>query len=118
MHPFVLRQIVFEDTRLRAACTEATRCPTGGGVEERLQLELSDLLAQEAAMQSEVNSAESRVERYVVCNQKWISILVEHITVFFVVLPCCVRCSEHSESPFRCRQSKYPTVSVILCTRV
>lgn len=54
---------MLEDTRLRAACTEATRFLTGGGVEERLQLELSDLLAQKAAMQSEVNSAESRVER-------------------------------------------------------
>lgn len=57
---------MLEDARLRAACTEAIRCPTGGGAEERLQLELSDLLAQEAAMQSEVNSADSRVERYLV----------------------------------------------------
>lgn len=63
LEAFCAAQILAEDTRLRAACTEASQSPPGGGVEERLQMELSDILAQKSTMQSEVNSVESRVRR-------------------------------------------------------
>lgn len=53
-----------EDSRLRAACTDATQGPPIGGAEERLRTEVSDLLAQKTTMESEVTSAESRVHRY------------------------------------------------------
>ena len=58
-------QILSEDTRLRAACMDASQGPLRGGAEERLHIEVSDLLAQKTTMESEVTSAELRVQRYV-----------------------------------------------------
>eukprot|EP00904_Undaria_pinnatifida_P000302 jgi/Undpi1/10272/HiC_scaffold_28.g12724.m1 len=59
----VEEEILSEDTRLRAACTDANQGPPCGGPEERLRTEVSDLLAQKATMEFEVSAAESRVQR-------------------------------------------------------
>lgn len=59
-----LKQIVREDNRLRTACTDASQNASSGGAEGRLQLELSDLRVEEAALTSEVEAAEQRVRRY------------------------------------------------------
>lgn len=55
-------QIVSEDARLRAACTEANQ-GAANGAEARLEMELNDLLTQETAIKSEATWAEARVQR-------------------------------------------------------
>lgn len=59
----VCEQIVREDNRLRAACTNASQSAFGGGTEERLQIDLSDLRAEEAATRSDVEVAGLKIQR-------------------------------------------------------